>query len=60
MKALDRRIAAIEARTGDIALPHHLPPEQWTDDQLARLATGRRVKAASLTDADLIELAADD
>jgi hypothetical protein len=56
MKPIERRVAALESGV-QIRLPHHLPIEAWTDDQLAALATGRAARAATVTDAELIEIA---
>lgn len=53
---LKRRLDRLE--TGGSGLPHHLPPEQWSDEQLMRLITaGGPHSKRPLTDAELETIA---
>ena len=53
-RQLDRRLTRLE-RNSTLALPWHLPVDQWTDAQLmARIRPG----CSDITDEELAEIAA--
>jgi hypothetical protein len=50
---LERRLNRLE-RIGSVALPWHLPIEQWSDTQLLALAAPGRT---DITDEEMVEIA---
>jgi hypothetical protein len=53
-RPLDRRLARLE-RNSTLALPWHLPANEWTDAQLLALAIPGRID--TITDEELAEIA---
>ena len=50
---LDRRLTRLE-RNSTLALPWHLPKEEWSDEQLMAVITPGRI---DITDEELVEIA---